>query len=250
LLLTNDDGYQAEGLRAMREALGPVGEVVVVAPETEQSATSHSLSLHRPLRLRRVDAGVFALDGTPADCVYVALNGRSGALPRRPDLVVSGLNHGPNLGYDVFYSGTVGAAREAALRGVRALATSADVRASRPAAAALAAEVARALVARPEQSAVPLLNLNVPPGEGPWPLRTTVLGTRVYDDEVTVAFDPRGREYMWIGGGGVTHPEALGADTEAFDQGVASLTPLVLDLTAFGQAEFCRDLVASVRPPG
>ncbi|HEU4535799.1 MAG TPA: 5'/3'-nucleotidase SurE [Polyangiaceae bacterium] len=246
LLLTNDDGYQAEGLRAMREALGKIGEVIVVAPETEQSATSHSLSLHRPLRLRRVEAGVFALDGTPADCVYVALNGRSGALPRRPDLVVSGLNHGVNLGYDVFYSGTVGAAREAALRGVKALATSADVRASRPAAAALATEVARALLAQPRQSTTPLLNLNVPPGEGPWRLRTTVLGSRVYDDEVTVAFDPRGREYMWIGGGGVTHPEALGSDTEAFDAGEASLTPLVLDLSAFAQTEFCRELVSSI----
>ncbi|MCU0681643.1 MAG: 5'/3'-nucleotidase SurE [Polyangiaceae bacterium] len=246
LLLTNDDGYQAEGLRALREALGRLGEVIVVAPETEQSATSHSLSLHRPLRLRRVENGVFALDGTPADCVYVALNGRSGALPRRPDLVVSGLNHGVNLGYDVFYSGTVGAAREAALRGVRALATSADMRASRPAAAALATDVARALLAQPRQSATPLLNLNVPPGEGPWRLRTTVLGSRVYDDEVTVAFDPRGREYMWIGGGGVTHPEALGSDTEAFDAGEASLTPLVLDLSAFGQTEFCRTLVSSI----
>lgn len=232
----------------MRDTLDRLGDVVVVAPETEQSATSHSLSLHRPLRLRRVEPALFALDGTPADCVYVALNGRSGALPRRPDLVVSGLNHGVNLGYDVFYSGTVGAAREAALRGVKGLATSADTRASRPAACALALEVARAVLALPRQPVAPLFNLNVPPGEGPWQVRTTVLGSRVYDDEVTVAFDPRGREYLWIGGGGVTHPEALGSDTEAFDEGEASLTPLVLDLTAFGQTDLCRTLVTSLAP--
>ena len=145
MLLSNDDGYAAAGLLAMREALATFADVVVCAPELNQSATSHSLSLHRSLRLRTVEEGMFSLDGTPADCVYVALNSRGRVLPRRPDLCVSGLNHGLNLGMDVFYSGTVAAAREAALRGIPSLATSADHGADRKAAAALSATLVREL---------------------------------------------------------------------------------------------------------
>ena len=126
VLLSNDDGFASPGIRAMRAALLEAGaEVVLLAPETEQSASSHALSLHRPLRLRAVEPGVFALDGTPADCVYVALHAGTRVLPRRPDFVVSGINHGMNLGQDAFYSGTIAAAREGALRGIPALATSA-----------------------------------------------------------------------------------------------------------------------------
>src|ERR1700736_4722146 len=109
----------------MRAALCAHAEVIVAAPENEQSASSHALSLHRPMRLRKVEEGGFALDGPPADCVYVALHADTRVVPRRPDLVVSGINHGMNLGQDVFYSGTVAAAREAALRGIPAVATSA-----------------------------------------------------------------------------------------------------------------------------
>src|SRR5580704_9156641 len=126
VLLSNDDGHTSPGIRQMRESLLAAGaEVVVLAPENEQSASSHALSLRRPLRLNAVSPGVFALDGTPADCVYVALHAGTRVLPRRPDLIVSGINHGMNLGQDAFYSGTVAAAREAALRGIPALATSA-----------------------------------------------------------------------------------------------------------------------------
>src|ERR1700749_71921 len=126
VLLSNDDGDPSAGIRAAREGLIAAGaEVVLVAPETEQSASSHALSLHRPLRLRSVADGVFALDGTPADCVYVALHAAGRILPRRPDFVVSGINHGMNLGQDAFYSGTVAAAREGALRGIPSVAVSA-----------------------------------------------------------------------------------------------------------------------------
>src|ERR1044071_689169 len=118
VLLSNDDGFAAPGLLAMRDALSAFADVVVCAPELNQSATSHSLSLHRSLRLRHVEEGTFSVDGTPADCVYVALNSGARILPRRPDIAVSGLNHGLNLGIDVFYSGTVAAAREAAMRGI------------------------------------------------------------------------------------------------------------------------------------
>src|SRR5258708_6651617 len=164
VLLSNDDGHSSPGIRAMREALISEGaEVVVLAPENEQSASSHSLSLHRPLRLRAVEPGVFALDGTPADCVYVALHAGTRLLPRRPDLVVAGINHGMNLGQDAFYSGTVAAAREAALRGIPSVATSAHPGADLSAVAALSARVALPLLdAHPGRGT--LLNINVPRG--------------------------------------------------------------------------------------
>jgi 5'-nucleotidase len=235
VLLTNDDGFLAPNLRALCEELRAWARVVVVAPESEQSATSHALTLHRPLRLRQVEEDLFALDGTPADCVYVGLHSPRQPLPRRPDLVVSGLNHGLNLGADVFYSGTVGGAREGALRGIPALACSAASKAERGAAAAFASRVARRFLAVAQQAAGarrPLLfNLNIPAGAGPWALRATVLGSRLYADQVVHAQDPRGRDYLWIGGAPERHEEIPGSDTEAHEQGHASLTPLILDLT-------------------
>jgi 5'-nucleotidase len=257
ILLSNDDGYRARGLRTLAAALGELGDVVVCAPESEQSTTSHSLTLTRPLRLRQVENGIFAVDGTPADCVYVALNGGTRVLPRMPDVVVSGLNHGLNLANDVFYSGTVAAAREGALRGIPAMATSADAAANMERAAALCAKLVRSLVdlapvspaahgADPRapipppfsgsspfrrKLPAPLINVNVPPGEN-WPVASTRLGLRLYEDLVEFRTDPRGREYLWIGGGGVRHEELSGSDTEAHDRGVVSVSALMLDLTA------------------
>jgi 5'-nucleotidase len=241
VLLSNDDGYASPGIRAMRTSLVAAGcDVVVVAPEFEQSASSHSLSLHRPLRLRPVEEAVFALDGTPADCVYVALHAGPRMLPRHPDLVVSGVNHGMNLGQDVFYSGTIAAAREGALRGIPALATSAHYSADLAATADLAARIALALP-RSSAARAPLLSLNIPVR---WngQLRATRLGTRIYEEVVDFRFDPRGREYLWLGGPGVRHERSEGTDTDAYDDGVASLTPLQLDLTNEGQ----RDLAISI----
>jgi 5'-nucleotidase len=239
ILLSNDDGVTAAGLLALRDALAPNADVVICAPEVNQSATSHALSLHRILRLRHAGALVFALDGTPADCVYVALHSGTRVLPRRPDLVVSGMNHGLNLGVDVFYSGTVAAAREAALRGIPSVAVSADLGADRTAAARLGARVAietlAAFQATPAEGAAtagraPLMNVNIPQGDA-WPLRATRLGSRLYVEDVDYRADPRGREYLWIGGAGaVRHDHVPGSDTEAFDIGAASVTPLTLDL--------------------
>src|SRR5829696_1121257 len=141
VLLSNNDGFRAPGLNLVRDALAEFADVVVCAPDYEQSAASHALSLHRPLRLFRHEEGVFSVDGTPADCVYVALYAEARVLPRRPDLVVSGVNHGVNLGDDVFYSGTVAAAREAALKGIVSLAVSAAPDTDQPAAAALSARI-------------------------------------------------------------------------------------------------------------
>jgi 5'-nucleotidase len=190
--------------------------------------------------------------------VYVALNGGTRILPRIPDVVVSGLNHGLNLATDVFYSGTVAAAREGALRGIPAMATSADMKANMERAAATCAKLVLSLIelapiAPAARQAVvgppyrrklpaPLINVNVPPGED-WPVASTRLGLRLYEDLVEFRIDPRGREYLWIGGGGVRHEELSGSDTEAYDRGMVSVTALQLDLTAVHGAVLTEQMV-------
>jgi 5'-nucleotidase len=245
VLVSNDDGYSSPGIQSMREALLAAGaHVVVLAPESEQSASSHSLSLHRPLRLRSVSAGVFALDGTPADCVYVALHAAERVLPRRPDIVVSGINHGMNLGQDAFYSGTIAAAREAALRRIPALAVSAHPSLDLRPVAALAARLALSLPTA-RNGRAPLLSFNIPArwtGE----VRATRLGARIYEEIVDFRLDPRQREYLWLGGPGVRHDRDAGTDTDAYDDGAASLTPLSLDLTEHADALFAASLVAQM----
>lgn len=245
VLLANDDGITAPNLLALRDELRKEADVVVCAPELNQSATSHSLSLHRPLRLRKTGEGLFCVDGTPADCVYVALSAGERVLPRRPDLCVSGLNHGLNLGVDVFYSGTVAAAREAALRGIPAIATSADREADRTAAAELSASIARALWERNKGGGAVLLNVNIPPGSS-WNVRSTCLGARLYDNHVVFREDPRGREYLWIGGAVPRHEPLPGSDTDAFDAGEVSVTPLSLDLFDAGRAALAHAIAAAV----
>ena len=240
ILLSNDDGYRAPGIVAAHEALRQWADVVVCAPDAEQSAASHALSINRPLRLYRHGDGIFSVDGTPADSVYVAMN-LEGLLPRRPDLVVSGINHGANLGSDVFYSGTVAAAREAALRGIPALAFSQLEGGDMDRAATLAARMVKTfLETKIDHPDTPLISINFPPGK-PKGVRVTRLGRRVYAEGVDVRKDPRGREYFWIGGpGGVRHEEVLGSDTEAVDQGYVSLTPLHLEATHFEHLELTR----------
>ena len=238
ILLANDDGHARRGIRTLKAALAPLGDVIIVAPELEQSASSHSLSLHRPLRLRRVEPDVFAIDGTPADCIYVAMH-HPKVLPRKPDLVVSGLNHGLNLGQDVFYSGTVAAAREATLRGIPAIAASAARDVDREKACAAVAEIAKKLL---ERKKLVLLNVNFPP-KWTGAMRVTRVGVRAYEELVDLRTDPRGRDYLWIGGSGVHHDPDPGADTEAHDQGVASISPLRLDLTANDEMSFAESLI-------
>ncbi len=253
VLLSNDDGHASEGISALRAALRERCDVILVAPETEQSAASHALTLHRPLRIRAIDEATFAIDGTPADCVYVALHAGH-IVPRVPDLVVSGVNHGPNVGQDVFYSGTVAAAREGALRGIPALAASAHTKADFAAAAALAAELAEALLAaapagnpnapQKERGRGVLLNLNVPRD---WTRARGVayarLGQRFYDEVVDMRKDPRGRDYCWIGGPGVHHDDRPGTDTSLFNEGRATVSPLILDLGDEAGAPFVEHLV-------
>lgn len=231
ILVTNDDGVMAPGIRALAAALRQVGDVIVCAPDRERSATSHALTLDRPLRVDELEPGVFAIDGTPADCSYLGL---LHLVPRTPALCVSGINHGYNLGSDIFYSGTVAGAVEAALRGVPAIAISLERHA--PADFAAAAAFARALagevIARGPGGipAAALLNVNLPRGPVT-DYQTTFLGRRVYRDQVDVRQDLRGRSYYWIGGPEENATDVPGSDCNAVKAGLASITPLGLDLT-------------------
>jgi 5'-nucleotidase len=229
VLLSNDDGVHAAGLRALAAAFAE-DEVWVVAPDREQSASSHAISLHRPLRLVEVAPRWYAVDGTPTDAAYMGLN--LVLKDARPDVVVSGVNHGPNLANDVLYSGTVAAAMEAALLGLHAIAVSL---AGPPPhdfgeAARFTAALARRIVERPPAAPV-LLNVNVPPG----PVRGyrfVRLGRRTYGNEVIEKTDPRGRKYYWIGGeGGATNEDIAGSDCNAVAERLVSVTPLHLDST-------------------
>ena len=231
ILLTNDDGIRAAGLRALERALRPLGELWVVAPATERSASSHSLNLRRPLRVERFGPRRWSVEGTPVDSVFVAL---FGLMPCRPDLVVSGINDGPNLGTDTIYSGTVAAAREAALRGVPGLAVSLTEGTDFGAAARVATGVVRRMLAGAKWATAHgrgvLLNLNVPPA----PKRGLVLGRlgrRTYPEEVRLG--RRGGKIVsaWIGGYPVKADGEEGADTRAVARGYPSLTALTLDLT-------------------
>lgn len=244
VLLSNDDGYRSRGIRALREALSDFADVVVCAPESEQSASSHSLTLTRPLRLRDHGEGILSIDGTPADCVYVALHSGDRVLPRPPDVVVSGMNHGLNLGTDVFYSGTVAAAREGALRGFPSFAASATERTDLAAAGAVCRDLARAIVQQAAGQPL-LLNVNFPPGDS-WLMRATRLGARVYTDTVEFRRDPRGQEYLWLGGPGAEHRAIAGSDTEAFDDRTVSVSPLVLDLFSDADSARASEIVSRV----
>ena len=241
ILVTNDDGVLASGLRALVQAVQGLGDVVVCAPDTERSGSSHAITFHTHLRAHPLQEGWWRVSGTPVDCVYLAMHH---LCKRWPDLVVSGVNAGFNLGSDVFYSGTVGAAAEAYLRGVAAIAVSAD-RATDPRwAIPVARKLARAVLADNHRM---LLNVNVPaPDEddeglsesellaraAKVPVAVTRLGARVYEDAVEHRTDPQGRPYYWIGGPPTRGEDRHGDDTFTVAHGTISVTPLEMDITA------------------
>lgn len=236
ILCTNDDGFLAPGLTLLRRVAARIGDVTVVAPDREQSATSHSLTLHRPLRIRRTADGVFHIDGTPTDCVVLALGGA--ILSDPPDLVLSGVNHGPNLGEDVLYSGTVAAAMEATLLGIPAIAISFATEEFEPPTEEYEPVLDKLLPQLIAPEAFPegmLLNVNIPPTppaeiKG---VRVTSLGRRVYVESLTRKLDPHGREYYWIGGGKSQWSGREDSDFRTVDAGYVSVTPLHLDLTSY-----------------
>jgi 5'-nucleotidase len=228
ILVTNDDGVHAPGIRALAEALHAIGEVWVVAPDREVSACSQSLTLTRPLRAEKVEPRVFAVDGTPADCVNLAA---VKLLPRRPQLVVSGINRGGNLGDDVFYSGTVGGAREATFHGIPAIALSLAARSDLDygPAAAVGAKIAALVVERglPERT---LLNVNVPQGR-PTGMAITVQGRRSHEGTILEGLDPRHQTYYWIEEGRDQWESDEVSDIFAVRSGIVSITPLHADTT-------------------
>jgi 5'-nucleotidase len=230
ILLSNDDGVRALGIQALAGALADVGEVILAAPDRERSAASHSISLDHPLRVERVAPNAYAIDGTPVDCVYLALHH---LVPRTPDLCLSGINNGFNLGSDVFYSGTVGAALEASLRGVPAMAISLERQNPQDFshAAGFARELVRDILARGKDAIEPgtLLNVNLPSGPVRG-LRPTSLGRRIYRDQVDVRQDLRGRNYYWIGGPEEKGDDVPGSDCTAVQEGLVSVTAIGLDI--------------------
>jgi 5'-nucleotidase len=239
ILVTNDDGYASEGIQVLADALETMAEVWVVAPNSEQSAVSHALTLDRPLRIEQMGERRFTVDGTPTDCVTLAIS--SLLEDRRPDLVVSGINFGATMGVDVHYSGTVSAAFEGVILGCPALAVS-SVRGERMSfhvAARLAREIAGWIIEH-GLPADTLLNVNVPLGR-PKGVRLTRLGVRRYTEDVSRQLDPRGRDIYWIGGGEPIWEEIPGTDFHEVGMGYASVTPLHLDLTGDGFLEELRE---------
>jgi len=234
IMVTNDDGIHAAGIKALASALRELGEVTVVAPDRERSAAGHSLTLHSPLRVFELREGFFAVDGTPTDCVNMGIHS---LLPSRPDLVVSGINHGSNLGDDITYSGTVAAAIEATLMGIPAIAVSLasfDRKGHFPAAAQVAVRVARQVLVNglPPDT---FLNVNVPncPGEEMNPPLVTRQGKRSFVGTIVGKTDPRGRKYYWIGSGEADFNDYEGTDFHAINRNHVSITPLHLDLTNY-----------------
>jgi 5'-nucleotidase len=231
ILLSNDDGYHAAGLAALARSLRDQAELVIVAPDRNQSGSSHSLTLDNPLRVGRTEAGIYFVNGTPTDCVHLAI---TGLLKDEPDMVISGVNHGANLGDDVLYSGTVAAAIEGRFLGLPAMAISLVSDGSDN--LDTAARAAAALLQRLQQQPLPadtILNVNVP--DRPWDelagFRATRLGFRHRSEAAVPQLDPKGRTVYWVGPAGGGQDAGPGTDFHAIEQGFVSVTPLQVDLT-------------------
>jgi 5'-nucleotidase len=238
ILVTNDDGILAPGLALLADVCRQVATVTVIAPDREQSGTSHSLTLHRPLRPARRPDGAWQVDGTPTDCVMLAVQA---LIPERPDFVFSGVNHGPNMGEDVFYSGTVAAAMEAVTLDVPGIAISFSgsqpeiLGTYRP----LLVELVRRITSVPSFPELMLLNINLPavPASEVLGIRVTKLGSRFFSESLTRMTDPWGREIFWIGGGTITWTGTENSDHLAVAGGYISVTPLHMDLTNYSLLE-------------
>jgi 5'-nucleotidase len=244
ILLSNDDGYFAPGLAALADALAPFGEVTVVAPERDRSGASNSLTLDRPLTLRKAANGFTYVNGTPTDCVHLAV---TGLLDDLPDMVVSGINEGANMGDDTIYSGTVAAATEGFLLGIPSFAVSLTNKSARyyDTAARIAAQMVERFRARPIAQPV-LLNVNVPdvPFEELGGIAITRLGRRHKAQPAVPSRDPRGNVVYWVGAAGNAQDAGEGTDFHAVAQNRVSVTPLQMDLTHYAQLEAVRAWLA------
>lgn len=239
ILLTNDDGIHSAGLQALAAHLQSFGRVVVVAPDRERSAIGHALTLHAPLRAEEIRKDHWAVSGTPTDAVSLAIGG---LLKEKPDLVISGINKGGNMGDDLTYSGTVAAAMEATLMGVPAIAISLSAQSFKYDDFASAAKVAKQLATTVLEHGLPsdtFLNVNVP-HQKPLGIQLTRQGKRIYEDAVVENRDPRGRSYFWLGAGELGFQNLKGTDFHAVQHGYVSVTPLHLDLTNYAAMDRLR----------
>lgn len=241
ILLSNDDGYSAEGLVALAKGLGEMAGISVIAPDKNRSAASNSLTLDMPLRAETLTNGFIKVDGTPTDCVHLAI---TGLLDKEPDMVIAGINHGANLGDDVLYSGTVAAATEGRFLGLPAIAIS--MASSNPQYIATGVKVAQVVLQRILDKPLArdiLLNVNVP--DLPWEelkgFQSTRLGQRHKAEPVIKSADPRGRTIYWVGPPGKEQDAGEGTDFYAINQGFVSITPLQLDLTRYDALEMLKD---------
>ncbi|MGH8476415.1 MAG: 5'/3'-nucleotidase SurE [Methylococcales bacterium] len=237
ILVSNDDGYSAQGLIALKNALEKLAKVSVVAPERNQSGASNSLTLDRPLRATVTDGGIIKIDGTPTDCVHIAI---TGLLEEEPDMVFAGINHGANLGDDVLYSGTVAAATEGRFLGLPAIALS--LASPTPKHMETASRIAAELFSRIMRQPLPadtILNVNVPdvPFQQLRGFRSTRLGQRHKAERVVKSIDPRGHEIFWVGSAGPEQDAGPGTDFHAIRENYVSVTPLQVDLTHYNQID-------------
>jgi 5'-nucleotidase len=231
ILVSNDDGYLARGISALALALSEIAEVIVMAPDRNHSGASNSLTLHSPLRVHRVEKDRYFVNGTPSDCVHLAL---TGFLDSDPDIVVSGVNHGANLGDDVIYSGTVAAAMEGRFLGLPAIAVSLAGRHGKhfDTAARVAADLVKKLQKKPLSSDI-MLNVNVPdvPYDALKSVESTRLGFRHRSEHIVKTKDPHGRNIYWVGPAGSGQDAGPGTDFAAVENGSVAVTPLKVDLT-------------------
>ncbi|MBU1568608.1 MAG: 5'/3'-nucleotidase SurE [Proteobacteria bacterium] len=239
ILITNDDGIHSPGIEALQQALKALGETIVIAPDRDNSAVSHSLTMNRPLKVIRLKKNFYTIDGTPTDCVAVGLKK---ILAVRPDLLVSGINAGANLGDDISYSGTVSAAIEGTMYGIPSMAISVggeppyDYRAAMQIAACMAEKILR--------NSLPgdtLLNINVPSGSSHKRMRVTRQGRRLWENSIHETLDPRGATHYWIGGGTPVTDPGEDTDVHAFACGDVSITPIQLDLTNHAGITFLKE---------
>ena len=236
ILVTNDDGIYGPGLKPLVRELRKFAKVVVVIPDQERSGTSHSLTLHKPIRIQKVAPGTYLVNGTPADCTRY---GTLKLVPKGADVVISGINSGPNFGNDVNYSGTVAGAREGCILGISSLAVSVaePIGGNFNTAAKISAKMVKSILSKPLPPKI-YLNVNVP--KSPKGFRITLLGRRIYDEQIDCRIDPRGRKYYWLSGKPVLEAQGTGTDITEAKKGYVSITPLKIDPTAkelFGDFE-------------
>ena len=233
ILLTNDDGVNSEGLVLLKNGLSQKHEVLAIAPERERTCTGHAITIHKPLRIKKIDNGLFSSNGTPADCILLGI--RVLLKRKKPDIVISGINKGSNMGQDVNYSGTVAAAKEGTLLGINSMAVSISSRENYSFGDAISVifEIIDKIgkISFPDRT---FLNINIPNVQKSMlkGFMVTRLGKRIYNDTVIERVDPRGHSYYWIGGNGVSHEAVAGTDFFAVENNHISITPLDIDVTS------------------